>query len=191
MPRRPRNPPSIAEQIARAADREGPEFDTVVLGLTLALFRTATAFERAHVAELVPHDLNISQLNILTVLDRASEPLTMGALGQEVSVLPANLTGVVDGLARRGYVERITNPDDRRSFLIRIGRPGRNFLRKFLPGHWAYLQTLMSDLTPPQKRQLQTLLGKFLDSIEQNSEAVANGADIKRPRPRRRGEVSS
>ncbi|BBZ59085.1 MarR family winged helix-turn-helix transcriptional regulator [Mycolicibacterium monacense] len=191
MPRRPRNPPSIAEQIARAADREGPEFDTVVLGLTLALFRTATAFERAHVTELVPHDLNISQLNILTVLDRASEPLTMGALGQEVSVLPANLTGVVDGLARRGYVERITNPDDRRSFLIRIGRPGRNFLRKFLPGHWAYLQTLMSDLTPPQKRQLQTLLGKFLDSIEQNSQAVADGADVKRPRPRRRGEVSS
>jgi DNA-binding MarR family transcriptional regulator len=190
MPRRPRNPPSITEQIARAADREGPEFDTVVLGLTLALFRTATAFERAHVTELLPHDLNISQLNILTVLDRASEPLTMGALGQAVSVLPANLTGVVDGLARRGYVERITNPDDRRSFLIRIGRPGRNFLRKFLPGHWAYLQTLMSDLTPAQKRQLQTLLGKFLDSIEQNSQAVTNGADIKRPRPRRPGEVS-
>lgn len=191
MPRRPRNPPSITEQIARAADREGPEFDTGVLGLTLALFRTATAFERAHVTELLPHDLNISQLNILTVLDRASEPLTMGALGQAVSVLPANLTGVVDGLARRGYVERITNPDDRRSFLIRIGRPGRNFLRKFLPGHWAYLQTLMSDLTPPQKRQLQTLLAKFLDSIEQNGQAVTNGADIKRPRPRRRGEVSS
>lgn len=148
MPRRPRNPRSIAEEIARAADREDPGFDTAVLGLTLALFRTATAFERAHVSELLPHDLNISQLNILTVLDRASQPLTMGALGQAVSVLPANLTGVVDGLARRGYVERITNPDDRRSFLIRIGKPGRAFLRKFLPGHWAYLQTLMSDLTP-------------------------------------------
>ncbi|AFC42738.1 MarR family transcriptional regulator [Mycobacterium intracellulare MOTT-02] len=191
MPRRPRNPRSIAEEIARAADREDPGFDTAVLGLTLALFRTATAFERAHVSELLPHDLNISQLNILTVLDRASEPLTMGALGQAVSVLPANLTGVVDGLARRGYVERITNPDDRRSFLIRIGKPGRAFLRKFLPGHWAYLQTLMSDLTPPQKRQLQTLLGKFYDSIEQNCQTVTNGADLKRPRPRLRGQVSS
>lgn len=189
MPRRPRNSPSIADQIALAADREGPDFDTAVLGLTLALFRTATAFERAHVAELLPHDLNISQLNILTVLDRAPEPLTMGALGQAVSVLPANLTGVVDGLVRRGYVERIPNPDDRRSFLIRIGKIGRTFLRKFLPGHWAHLQTLMSDLTPAQKRQLQSLLGKFLDSIEQNTPDVTNGADNGRvrSRPRRRG----
>jgi DNA-binding MarR family transcriptional regulator len=185
MPRRPRNPASIAEQIALAAEREGPDFDTAVLGLTLALFRTATAFERAHAAELLPHDLNISQLNILTVLDRAAEPMTMGALGQAVSVLPANLTGVVDGLVRRGYVERITNPNDRRSFLIRTGKPGRSFLRKFLPGHWSYLQSLMSGLTPAQTRQLQSLLGKFLDSIEQNTQDVTNGADARPARARR------
>jgi DNA-binding MarR family transcriptional regulator len=188
MPRRPRNPPSIAEQIALAADREGPDFDTAVLGLTLALFRTTTAFERAHVAELLPHGLNIGQLNILTVLDRAAEPLTMGALGQAVSVLPANLTGVVDGLVGRGYVERIPNPSDRRSFLIRIGKVGRSFLRKFLPGHWAHLQKLMSDLTPAQRRQLQSLLGKFLESIEQNGKDTADGADADRVRrPARRG----
>jgi DNA-binding MarR family transcriptional regulator len=185
MPRRPRNPASIAEQIALAAEREGPDFDTAVLGLTLALFRTATAFERAHAAELLPHDLNISQLNILTVLDRAAEPMTMGALGQAVSVLPANLTGVVDGLVRRGYVERITNPSDRRSFLIRTGKLGRSFLRKFLPGHWSHLQSLMSDLTPAQTRQLQALLGKFLDSIEQNTHDVTNGAATRNVRPRR------
>jgi DNA-binding MarR family transcriptional regulator len=145
---------------------------------------------------LLPHGLNISQLNIMTVLDRASEPLTMGALSQAVSVLPANLTGVVDGLVGRGYVERIPNPTDGRSSLIRIGKAGRRFLRKFLPGHWANLQHLMSDLTPAQKRQLQSLLGKFLDSIEQNSQETTNGANTAavrgRARPsRRRGEVSS
>ena len=189
MPRRPRTSPSIADHIALAADREGPDFDTSVLGLTLTLFRTATAFERAHVAELLPHGLSISQLNILTVLDRAPQPMTMRALGQAVSVLPANLTGVVDGLVDRGYVERIPNPSDRRSFLIRIGKLGRSFLRKFLPGHWVHLQNLMSDLTPAQKRQLQSLLGKLLLSIEQNTQDVTNGADTGRVRPpRRRGQ---
>jgi DNA-binding MarR family transcriptional regulator len=188
MPRRPRNPPSIAEQIALAADREGPDFDPAVLGLTLSLFRTATAFERAHVTELLPHGLSIIQLNILTVLDRAREPLTMGALGQAVSVLPANLTGVVDGLVSQGYVERIPNPNDRRSFLIRIGKTGRSFLRKFLPGHWAHLHNLMSDLTPTQRRQLQSLLGKFLESIEQNGNDSAGGVNADRVRrPIRRG----
>ncbi|MDT5314696.1 MAG: hypothetical protein QOE74_3716, partial [Mycobacterium sp.] len=132
--------------------------------------------------------LNIGQLNILTVLDRATEPLTMGALGQAVSVLPANLTGVVDGLVGRGYVERIPNPSDRRSLLIRIGKGGRSFLRKFLPGHWAHLQHLMSDMTPAQRRQLQSLLGKFLESIEQNGKDASSGVQAARTRrPARRG----
>jgi DNA-binding MarR family transcriptional regulator len=190
MPRRPRRPPSITEQIAQAASREGPDFDPTVLGLTLAMFRTATAFERAHVAELLPHGLNTSQLNILTVLDRAPEALTMGALSQAVSVRPANLTGVVDGLARRGYVERISNPNDRRSFLIQIGAHGRVFLRKFLPGHWAHLHKLMDDLTPRQKQQLESLLERFLESIEHNSPTTTDGADPLlfrgRARPNRR-----
>jgi DNA-binding MarR family transcriptional regulator len=169
MPRASRTPPSITEQIAQAADREGPDFDTTVLALTLTMFRAATAFERAHAAELLPHGLNTSQLNILTVLDRSTQPLTMGALGEAVSVRPANLTGVVDALATRHYVERISNPDDRRSFLIRISTQGRAFLRKFLPGHWTYLHRLMDDLTPRQQRQLQSLLERFLESIENNA----------------------
>jgi DNA-binding MarR family transcriptional regulator len=183
MPRAPRTPPSIAEQIAQAADREGPDFDPTVLALTLTMFRTATAFERAHAAELLPHGLNTSQLNILTVLDRSPEALTMGALGQAVAVRPANLTGVVDALAERDYVERISNPDDRRSFLIRISTKGRAFLRKFLPGHWTYLHRLMGDLTPGQQHQLQSLLESFLESIENN--APASGPDQLRSRSHR------
>ncbi|SPM34874.1 DNA-binding transcriptional regulator, MarR family [Mycobacterium rhizamassiliense] len=151
MPRAPRMPPSITGQIAQAADREGPDFDTTVLALTLTMFRAATAFERAHAAELLPHGLNTGQLNILTVLDRSTEPLTMDAPGEAVSVRPANLTGVVDALARRHFVERISNPDDRRSFLI-----------------WTYLHRLMDDLTRRQQRQLQSLFARFLESIENN-----------------------
>jgi DNA-binding MarR family transcriptional regulator len=195
MPRRPRRPPSITEQIAQAASREGPEFDTTVLGLTLAMVRTATAFERAHAAELLPHGLNTSQLNILTVLDRAPEALTMGALGQAVSVRPANLTGVVDGLARRGFVERVPNPNDRRSNLMQIGAQGRTFLRKFLPGHWVHLNKLMDDLTPRQKQQLESLLERFLESIERNSPTTTTGADPLlfrgRARPNRRKDQAA
>ena len=142
------------------------------------MFRASSAFERAHAAELLPQRLNTGQLNVLTVLDRASEPLTMGALGQAVSVRPTNLTGVVDALAKRKYVERIPNPDDRRSLLVRISSPGRSFLRKFLPGHWRYLHTLMDGLTPKQKQQLVSLLERFLESIEGNGPSAAEGTNV-------------
>lgn len=42
MPRAPRTPPSIAEQITRAAIATSPGFDTTVLVLTLNMFRAAT-----------------------------------------------------------------------------------------------------------------------------------------------------
>lgn len=170
MPGSSRTPPSIAAQIALAANREGPDFDATVLALTLIMFRTAAAFERAHSAELLPQGLSISQLNVLTVLDRATEPMTMGALGQAVSVQPTNLTGVVHSLVGRKFIERIANPEDRRSLLVSISSQGRSFLRKFLPGHWRYLHTLMDGLTSTQKRQLVSLLERFLESIEAGSD---------------------
>ncbi|WP_028921279.1 MarR family winged helix-turn-helix transcriptional regulator [Pseudonocardia acaciae] len=156
---------SIAEQIARAARREGPGFDPTVLGITLSLLRASAELERAHVAELSPYRLTTSQFNVLTVLDRADEPLTMGRLGQAISVLPANLTSVVDALARREYVERLANERDRRSSLVRITESGRAFLRDFLPGHWAHLQRLMSDLRPEERTQLHSLLERFVESL--------------------------
>jgi DNA-binding MarR family transcriptional regulator len=156
---------SLADQVARSTEEAGPDFDPLALALTLSLYRTMTAFDRAHAEELAPVGLSVTQFNVLTVLHRAHEPLTMGELGQAVSVRSANLTGVADGLTTRGLVERELNPHDRRSFLVRITQAGEDFLGGFLPSHWRVLEELMAGLDRSDRTQLLGLLEKLLSPV--------------------------
>ena len=157
---------SVTDQVERTAREYGPGFDPSVLTLTLTLYRTMAVFDRAHAAELAPHRMTLSQFNILSVLHRAAKSLTMGELGQAVSVRPANLTGVIDTLTKRSLVERQLNPGDRRSFLVGITKVGEEFLGEFLPKHWRYLEALTAGLSERQRKQLTGLLDRFRESIQ-------------------------
>jgi DNA-binding MarR family transcriptional regulator len=157
---------TVPWQVSRAAAEHGADFDPSVLSLTLTLYRAMTAFDRAGAAELAPHGLSVSQFNILTVLHRADNPLTMGELGQAVSVRPANLTSVVDALTQRSLVERRVNPEDRRSYLIANTPAGEDFLARFLPSHWRYLEALTSQLSSEERMLLTHLLDRLRTSVE-------------------------
>jgi DNA-binding MarR family transcriptional regulator len=44
--------------------------------------------------------------------------ISVGELGERVSLDSSTLTGIIDRMERSGYVERRPNPDDRRSVLV-------------------------------------------------------------------------
>lgn len=182
---------SISDQVTRTAAQFGPEFDPAVLTLAMTLYRTMAVFDRAHAAELAPHELNLVQFNVISVLHRAGTPMTMGDLAQAVAVRPGNLTSVVDGLVKRGLVDRELNPNDRRSFLVRVSLSGEEFLTEFLPGHWRYLEGLATGLSARQRRQLTSLLNRLAQSVQDvESRMAADGdaplvaAGVRRPGPR-------
>jgi MarR family transcriptional regulator, 2-MHQ and catechol-resistance regulon repressor len=50
---------------------------------------------------------------------------TVGALHEEFGHKRSTLTNIIDRLEQRGFVRRVINPDDRRSFLIRLTAAGR------------------------------------------------------------------
>lgn len=70
-------------------------------------------------------DLGITQAeaHVLVALKRDG-PLPIGALHREFGHKPSTLTNVVDRLERRELVRRESNPDDRRSVLIRLTESG-------------------------------------------------------------------
>lgn len=170
---------SVPEQVARTAEEFGDLLDPESLSLTLMLYRTMAAFDRAHAEELSPVGLSVSQFNVLTVLHRSRRPLSMGEISETVSVRPANLTGVVDGLTDKSVVTRSINPNDRRSFLVAITEEGERFLAEFLPRHWPFLRQLFDGLSTPERLQLLGLLEALLKSIE--GRARASGATTAGP----------
>src|SRR6188472_290825 len=62
--------------------------------------------------------LNLTELRLIDVLDQ-NGPQTAGNLAHLARVSPATVTGSIDRLEKKGYVERGSDPDDRRKSVIK------------------------------------------------------------------------
>ncbi len=67
--------------------------------------------------------LTMPGASLVMVLERYG-PMTHRDVAQRMYVRPATLTGIVDTLARSGYVERIPDPDDRRTVRLALTEAG-------------------------------------------------------------------
>ena len=67
---------------------------------------------------------------------QAAGPMTPGRLGGRLSMSPGAVTALVDRLEGRGHVERMPNPEDRRSALLRETEKG---LGDSLENLWPYI----------------------------------------------------
>lgn len=70
------------------------------------------AFALARLNGVSPSGLHI----LLTVIDDA--PTTPMRLAKETKTSSANITGVTDRLVKDGWLDRLPNPNDRRSFFL-------------------------------------------------------------------------
>jgi DNA-binding MarR family transcriptional regulator len=70
------------------------------------------------------HGLSEGRLGVLFRLYRCG-PTPLGDLATELDSTPRNITGLVDHLERDGLVERVPDPEDRRSVRARLTDTGR------------------------------------------------------------------
>jgi DNA-binding MarR family transcriptional regulator len=99
-------------------DAESPGSDV------LALHRATHATLHELTTRLADLDLPAADINVLANLaDGAGR--TVGALAAATATRPSTLTSLLDRLARRGYLVRETDPDDRRSFVVRLTPDGQ------------------------------------------------------------------
>ena len=82
--------------------------------------------------------MGASELAALEHLEAAG-PMTPGQLGGRFSMSPGAVTALVDRLEKRGHVERLPNPEDRRSALLRETEKG---LRDSLGHLWPYIEEM-------------------------------------------------
>jgi len=98
----------------------------------------------------------------LAVIDGAERPLTPSEIGERILLPSASITSTLDNLERRGWVQRVPNPDDRRSLLIEITDDGRATADQLLPGIRRLERRALAALTPRERTQLLGILSKVL-----------------------------
>lgn len=154
---------NMSEHIMKSAvlNRENyPACRKESLKLWVVLARCFNSFAHASAHHLKPFDLTSPQFGVLEALAHLG-PMKMCEIGSKLLMSGANVTGVVDRLEQKGLVQRVTDAEDRRMFLIHLTDAGSKLIAKIFPLHAARIEELAGVLTSKEKRQLTDLLKKL------------------------------
>ena len=115
------------DRLIAAWRRERPDMDVSPMQVLSRVTRLALHLDRARKQAFADHDLESSEFDVLSALRRAGKPyqLSPGQLVQETLVTSGTMTNRVDRLVRKGLVERLPDPADRRGVQVRLTAPGR------------------------------------------------------------------
>lgn len=111
--------------------------------------------------------LSLGAFNLLLILSRCEAGCPMHELGELLLVSRANVTGLVDCLARRGLAERAPDVRDRRVRLVRLTRAGAQLLEALLPAHYARVHDMFKGMSDRDKAALSEQLARLRRSVQQ------------------------
>src|SRR5258708_28678905 len=119
--------------------------------------------------------MNLSEVDVLGALARSEAGLNCSEIAETTLITKGGITGVLDRLEARGFVQRLPSREDRRSIRIQLTEKGVEFCREL----FAKLgdddaEIFAKALNPAQIKQLTKLLTLVVRSMEHNGETRTN-----------------
>ena len=150
--------------------RERPDLGPALgaMGTIGRIGRLAVLGTRVVEAGMAEHGLSVADFDVLAALRRSGEPyeLKPSDLSRTLMLSPAGMTSRLDRLEQAGYVDRRMDPDDRRSFLVRLNDAGRAKVDEAVTDHVAREDALLKALGRGEREALDDLLRRLVLSIE-------------------------
>jgi DNA-binding MarR family transcriptional regulator len=132
-----------------------------------------------------PYGLSAAGRQALAIIEGSGGPLSPTVISQRLFVTTASTTSLLDTLERRGLVERLPDPDDRRKVLVALTAEGQQVVDDFLPRVVALQTAALAGLSESERAQLRHHLAVIQETLaELDADAVAADAPP-RVRPRR------
>lgn len=116
--------------------------------------------------ELSDHHLTPSQFHTLIAIKENRSGCTMSQLAESTNQVSATMTGIVDRLVERGWVERKRNAADRRAVLVHLTETGRAKLEAVYQDREAALGTCLANMDPSSRHHLVCSLTEYLQTLE-------------------------
>jgi DNA-binding MarR family transcriptional regulator len=105
----------------------------------------------------------------IPVVDGASKTpgvMSPSELALNLDVTRGNMTGLLDGLEREGWILRGSHPEDRRGLLIRLTEDGLKRIEDILPTHYRRMNILLSGLSTSEAEVLIGAVAKLSTGLE-------------------------
>jgi len=139
------------------ADRRHPANDAWE-----ALMSAHASLNRRFNAEDVWEDLSMKEYDVLYTLSKCPDPIRLTDLNRHVLLSQPALSRMVDRLADRGLVDRVTDEGDRRGLRLSLTDSGREVQRRIGRRHGrSVAREMRKELTPAELRQLEEICQKL------------------------------
>lgn len=117
-------------------------------------YQAFTSYDEEHIRQL---GLTVPQFDVLATLGN-TPGMTMGQIAEKTLSTKGTLTGIVDRLEKKGLVQRVVPPENRRCFIIVLTPTGEKLFEEVFPAHIAYLKERFDRLNPEQLEQIRQAL---------------------------------
>ncbi|PCI05704.1 MAG: MarR family transcriptional regulator [Hyphomicrobiales bacterium] len=158
------------DKITAQWNRERPDLDVIPMGLIGRFTRISHHLSQGMEKTFAEHGLNYASFDVLATLRRSGAPyrLSPNGLLAAMMVTSGTMTNRIDQLVKAGLVERIHNPEDRRSVFISLTDKGFGIVDGTVTAHVATQKKLVSGLSKEEALKLNDLLAKFMRSFEED-----------------------
>lgn len=125
--------------------------------------KTALMIEKLANHALEPYELTHTQYKILMLLYRKQDQMLRQIdVENHFAMTNPTVTGIIQNLERKGLVQRVPNPDDRRSKLLVPTERALSMRRELHALGESLESQITANLTEHESRQLIELLNKIL-----------------------------
>jgi DNA-binding MarR family transcriptional regulator len=160
--------PDRVEALVSQWEKERPDLDLETMALAARLLGVGRMIDGRIGALAAEHEMTVGEGDILLTLRRSGPPyrLLPTQLTESLLVSSGTMTSRLDRLEHRGLVERVPNPEDRRSVEIALTKSGRKLVDAVVGEHVAREQEMLAPLSPRERETLTRILRKLAAHIE-------------------------
>lgn len=156
-----RSEPVPKENLVRLS-KEFKEADPLTIDMWIRLLITAHDVYRIMENRLSEHGLAQGRFSILiNIYNSPGHKAKPIDIAKNMGVTRGNMTGVLATLEKENFIERETDPEDKRINYVCLTTRGKKHLVKMLPEYFKYHCGLSEVLSAKEKKQLIELLEKL------------------------------
>jgi DNA-binding MarR family transcriptional regulator len=150
------------QKSSATSDRE-----ELLQAFTTALYHNSTFAVFFHTA--VAEQIGLGATEEKTLLILSNGPLSAGEIAQKTGLTTPSVTNLIDRLERKGFVQRVRDPNDRRRVFVEVNEARLAELGEIITS----LQGTFSDLVEPYSdEQLATIIDFLGRATQRAQEAI-------------------
>lgn len=109
---------------------------------------------------LVKHGITFQQMRFLMILDKRGRPCNLKTIKHQLVDKNADVSRLADRLIQKGWIEKVSEKEDRRNTLLQLSETGKELLKKALPD-LKLIDRFFYNLSKKDAKQLNALLDKI------------------------------